>query len=122
LGQSRDTVRATRDEVEGESGMAIVQVSIVPIGTGNPSVSGYIAAMQQVLEAVEHRVKYQLTPMSTIIEGELADLLDVARRMHEMPFEQGAMRVYTSIVIDDRRDKQGTMDQKLQSVRDKLDS
>lgn len=39
--------------------------------------------------------------------------------MHEVLFDNGAMRVSTSITIDDRRDKKGTMEQKLQSVDEK---
>jgi uncharacterized protein (TIGR00106 family) len=100
--------------------MAIVQVTIVPLGTGTPSVSDYVAAVHQVLEQSGEKIKFQLTPMSTIIEGELDDLLAVVRRMHEVPFANGAMRVSTSITIDDRRDKQGTMEQKLLSVERKI--
>ncbi|TFE22672.1 MTH1187 family thiamine-binding protein [Cohnella luojiensis] len=100
--------------------MAIVQVTIVPLGTGTPSVGEYVAKVHQVLMQSEDKIKYQLTPMSTIIEGELDDLLAVVRQMHEVPFEHGAMRVSTSITIDDRRDKKGTMEQKLLSVEEKL--
>ncbi|RAV22854.1 MTH1187 family thiamine-binding protein [Paenibacillus contaminans] len=100
--------------------MAIVQVTIVPLGTGTTSVSGYVAATQQVLEEAAEAISYQLTPMSTIIEGELDDLLAVVRRMHEVPFDRGAVRVSTSITIDDRRDVKGTMEQKLRSVEQKL--
>lgn len=100
--------------------MAIVQVTIVPLGTGTTSVSGYVAATQQVLEEAVEAISYQLTPMSTIIEGELDDLLAVVRRMHEVPFDRGAVRVSTSITIDDRRDIKGTMEQKLRSVEEKL--
>jgi len=100
--------------------MAIVQVTIVPLGTGTPSVGDYVARVFQLLEQSEEKIEYQLTPMSTIIEGELDDLLTVVRRMHEIPFENGAMRVSTSITIDDRRDKKGTMEQKLRSVEEKL--
>ncbi|MEC3078904.1 thiamine-binding protein, partial [Bacillus tropicus] len=42
--------------------MAIVDVSIIPVGTGNPSVSEYVAEVQKVLEKNADRVKYQLTP------------------------------------------------------------
>jgi uncharacterized protein (TIGR00106 family) len=100
--------------------MAIVQVTIVPLGTGTPSVGEYVADVIRVLEQADERINYQLTPMSTIIEGELDDLLAVVRRLHEVPFENGAMRVSTSITIDDRRDKKGTMEQKLRSVEEKL--
>lgn len=100
--------------------MAIVQVTVVPLGTGTPSVGAYVAAVQRTLERATENIRYQLTPMSTIIEGELDDLLAVVRRLHEVPFERGAQRVSTSITIDDRRDKVGTMEQKLASVAEKL--
>jgi len=100
--------------------MAIVQVTIVPLGTGSTSVGEYVAAVHRVLEESAERIKYELTPMSTIIEGELDELLAIVRKMHEVPFENGAMRVSTTLTIDDRRDKQGTMKQKLLSVEEKL--
>lgn len=100
--------------------MAIVQVTIVPLGTASPSVGAYVAAVIDVLREAPEPIHYELTPMSTIIEGELDDLLAVVRRMHEVPFEHGAMRVSTSITIDDRRDKKGSMEQKLKSVEEKL--
>jgi uncharacterized protein (TIGR00106 family) len=100
--------------------MAIVELTIVPLGTGTPSVSHYVAEVHKVLEMASEPVKFQLTPMSTIIEGDLEDLLAIIRRMHEVPFQKGAERVSTSIRIDDRRDKTSTMESKLQSVREKL--
>jgi len=99
--------------------MAIVQLIIVPIGTETPSVSRYVAACHKVLDDYSD-LKYQLTPMSTCIEGDLDRILEAVRVMHEVPFAEGAMRVSTSIKIDDRRDKVGTMQQKLKAVQDKL--
>jgi uncharacterized protein (TIGR00106 family) len=99
--------------------MAIVEVTIAPLGTGTPSLSRYVAACHKVLEqAVD--LKYQLTPMATIIEGDLDNILEVIRRMQEVPFAAGAQRVLTTIRIDDRRDKQATMAGKIKSVTDKL--
>ncbi|MGR5996049.1 MTH1187 family thiamine-binding protein [Bacillus cereus] len=100
--------------------MAIVDVSIIPVGTGNPSVSEYVAEVQKVLEKNADRVKYQLTPMNTIIEGDLPVILEVIQQMHEVPYTKGARRVATTIRIDDRRDKVSTMEKKLNSVRSKL--
>lgn len=100
--------------------MAIAQVTIVPIGTGSTSLSDYVADLYRVLEQEAAGLRYELTSMSTIIEGELDDILRVIRHMHETPFQQGAMRVSTSITIDDRRDKKGSMQQKLDSVERKL--
>lgn len=100
--------------------MAIAQVTIVPLGTETPSVGHYVAAMHRVLDAYEGQIRYQLTPMSTVLEGELDELLAIVRRLHEVPFDQGALRVSTTVTIDDRRDKPGTMAQKLRSVEEKL--
>lgn len=100
--------------------MAIVDITIIPIGTPTTSVSEYVADIQKVLEQNKERVKYQLTPMNTIIEGELPVLFDVISQMHEVPFTKGIARVATNIRIDDRRDKASSMEKKLQSVRSKL--
>jgi uncharacterized protein (TIGR00106 family) len=100
--------------------MAIVELTIIPIGTATPSLSQYVADIQQVLEQSPESIHYQLTAMSTIIEGDLRDLLTVVHRLHEVPFTHGAQRVSTSIKIDDRRDVKGSIEQKLKSVEAKM--
>ncbi len=99
--------------------MAIIDISVVPVGTQSPSVSRYIAGAVRILKN-EPDVKYELTPMNTIIEGDLGKLLSLAQRMHESAFDAGASRVVTTIRIDDRRDKPLTMNGKKKSVIDKL--
>ncbi len=100
--------------------MAVVEISIVPLGTGTTSLSPYVAACEKVLQENSEGLKYELTAMGTIIEGDLDKILKLIRKLHEVPFENGALRVSTSIKIDDRRDKQGTIEQKIKSVEDKL--
>ncbi|WP_110114723.1 MTH1187 family thiamine-binding protein [Bacillus sp. CGMCC 1.16541] len=100
--------------------MAIVDVTIIPVGTESPSVSSYVADIHKVLKKHDDKITYELTPMSTLIEGELADLLQIVQELHEVPFEKGLKRVCTNIRIDDRRDKKHTMAGKLQAVRSKL--
>ncbi|EGQ2742945.1 MTH1187 family thiamine-binding protein, partial [Staphylococcus pseudintermedius] len=68
----------------------------------------------------EGKIDYQLTPMNTLIEGELADLFEVIQAIHELPFNKGLDRVCTNIRIDDRRDKQRKMNDKLDSVKKHL--
>lgn len=97
----------------------IVEVSIVPLGTGSPSVSPYVASCLEVLNKAEG-IRYQLTPMGTILQGPLAEVMAVIQQMHEVPFERGAQRVSTYIKIDDRRDKRQNMEDKVQSVKRKL--
>ncbi|MDR3589602.1 MAG: MTH1187 family thiamine-binding protein [Negativicutes bacterium] len=98
--------------------MAVVEVTIAPMGVG-ASISPYVAACHKVLEQATD-LKHQLTPMATIIEGDLDRILEVIRQMHEVPFGNGAQRVSTLIRIDDRRDKELTMAGKIKAVRDKL--
>ena len=98
--------------------MAIVFLTITPLGTATPSVSRYVAGVEKVLR--ESGLKSQLTAMGTIIEGDLDQILAVVRKMHEHPFTQGAVRVSTSIKIDDRRDKAATIEGKMRSVEEKL--
>jgi uncharacterized protein YqgV (UPF0045/DUF77 family) len=42
--------------------------------------------------------------------------------MHEVPFGKGALRVVTTLKIDDRRDKVLSMEGKLTSVRKRMPS
>jgi uncharacterized protein (TIGR00106 family) len=98
--------------------MAVVFVTISPLGTGTPSVSRYVAGVEKILRGTG--LVNQLTAMGTIIEGDLDEILKVVRRMHEHPFAQGAVRVSTLIKIDDRRDKEHTIAGKMRSVEEKL--
>ncbi|MNW25857.1 hypothetical protein D3C74_26130 [compost metagenome] len=99
--------------------MAIAEVTVIPIGTGTTSLSDYVADMQRVL-ATQKGISYELTSMSTIIEGSLDDVFTAIAALHEAPFQAGAGRVSTSVKIDDRRDKESSRSLKLQSVTSKL--
>jgi len=44
----------------------------------------------------------------------------IALRMHEAPFRKGALRVLTTLKIDDRRDRKGTLAGKKQAVQKEL--
>jgi len=93
----------------------IAEVSIVPIGTAGTSLSSYVAGCLAALEK-DKTVRHLLTPMGTIIEGRLDNVLRVIMKMHEVPFTAGAARVVTTIKIDDRRDRKATMERKVKSV------
>lgn len=99
--------------------MAVVEVSVVPLGTKSPSVSRYVAQALQVLEKAEG-IKYELTAMGTVIEGDLDIILPLVRKMHEITFSPEIQRVVTTIKIDERRDKDLTMEGKVTAVKAKL--
>lgn len=98
--------------------MAILEISIVPIGIKGSSLSPYVADCLRVLK--EEKVRYELSAMGTNVEGSLKDLLRIAMKMHEVPFKKGAPRVVTTLKIDDRRDKKGTLSGKKKAVQSKL--
>lgn len=100
--------------------MAIVDISVIPVGTQTTQLSSYVASIHKVLKNYEEKINYELTPMSTIIEGELPVLFEVIEAIHEVPFQNGAQRVVTNIRIDDRRDKEVKMEDKVKSVKEKL--
>ncbi len=104
--------------------MAIVAVSISPTGTGadaseGASVSRYVARALEVVRA-QQAVRYRLDPMFTTLEGDLDEILALVRRMQEAVFEAGAVRVGTVIKIDDRRDREASMESKLEAVEEHL--
>ena len=93
----------------------IAEIHIVPLGTATTSLSRYIAACINTVKQAQG-ISYQLTAMGTIIQGPLDRLLELAQKMHEVPFAMGAKRVVTTINIDDRRDKSITIDSKVTAV------
>ncbi len=98
--------------------MAILEISVVPIGTKETSLSSYVAECLQILK--KEKVRYELTAMGTNIEGDLRSLMRIAFKMHHTPFKKGALRVLTTLKIDDRRDKKGTLSGKKKAVKNKL--
>jgi uncharacterized protein (TIGR00106 family) len=99
--------------------MAVVDISVTPLGTAGTGVSAYVAGALRLVRL--SGLKHQLTPMGTIIEGEIDALFALLRQMHEVPFAQGATRVSTLIKIDDRRDSgEHTMEEKVAAVEELL--
>ena len=98
--------------------MAVVEISVVPIGVQTTSLSSYVATAVKVLK--ESGLHYEMTAMGTIISGDLNEIWAVLMRMHESCFQLNAVRVLTQIKIDDRRDKAATPEQKIRSVIEKM--
>ncbi len=66
------------------------------------------------------RIKHQIGPMFTTLEGELDEIMATIKAMQEAVFAAGALRVSTTIKIDERRDKTLTMEGKIKSLEEKL--
>ncbi len=99
--------------------MPIMEISFVPIGTSATSISGYIVSAEKALENTG--VKKQITSMGTIIEaGSVEILFNLAKKMYENVMKAGSMRTLINIKIDDRLDKEASMEGKVKSVENKL--
>ena len=97
----------------------IVDLCVVPIGVG-VSVSRYIAACTRILKAAN--LKTQLHAYGTNIEGDWQDVFTAIRECHETLHAMGAPRITTTIKAGTRIDRNQTMQAKIDSVVQKLNS
>lgn len=95
--------------------MAIMAISVTPIGTGSTSVGGFVVDALRVIE--RSGLRYELNAMHTVVEGDLAALMGLVSKIHAALFARGARRLSTVIKLDDRRDAPSTIDAKVRSVR-----
>ena len=98
---------------------AIADIAIIPLGTGL-SLSPYVAACERVLR--EAGLKTQLHANGTNVEGDWDAVMAALKRCHEVLHEMGAPRVATNMRLGTRTDKTQTMDDKIRSVKRKLDA
>jgi uncharacterized protein (TIGR00106 family) len=98
--------------------MAILAISVTPIGTGSPSVGEYVADALRVIE--RSGLSYRLNAMHTEVEGELEPLLRLIPQIHQACFARGARRISTVVKIDDRRDASSSIEGKVRSVKEKI--
>ena len=100
--------------------MIIAKITVVPVGTQTPSVSRYVAKAVDELRRLG--LKTELTAMGTIFEAEkISEILEAFEAVHESVFAQGAERVVTTLTIDERRDKEGCIRQKIRSATSHLE-
>jgi uncharacterized protein (TIGR00106 family) len=96
----------------------IVEVSVVPVGTGEASVSAYVRAAVKIIEETD--LDYQVNSMGTCLQGEWDEIFSTLKAVHDELAKMGCSRIVTTVKIDDRRDKYGTMDAKIAAIEDEL--
>lgn len=100
--------------------MAVMEISIVPIGTKDASVSEFVAELLRIVRS-EKDISFELCPMGTVVEAQSAAVLfALAQKLHEYALAGDVKRIVTSIKIDDRKDKKLSMKGKIASVQNKL--
>ncbi|MGG0474922.1 MTH1187 family thiamine-binding protein (plasmid) [Priestia aryabhattai] len=99
--------------------MPLLEISIIPVGTDSTSFSSEVINAVRKLKGKE--LHYDVTPTSTIIEGDLEQLWQVAKEIHQEAISSGPNRVITNISIDHRKDKKTDMNHQIDAVENALD-
>lgn len=96
--------------------VATAELTVISLGRAETSASAYVAEIQRRL-AAQDRVRYEMHAMGTNLESPVADILALVGELHAVPFELGIPRVYSVLKLDERRDKEASLDSKVDSVR-----
>ena len=96
----------------------LVDICVVPMGVG-VSVSKYVVACQRIFEA--SGLSHEMHAYGTNVEGEWDEIMAALKRCHEKLHELGAPRVATNLRLGTRIDRAQTMDDKVRSVKEKLE-
>jgi len=101
--------------------MITAKISIVPVGTGSgTSMSKEIALAFDAISGIKD-LKATLTPLGTQIQSNnMVDILNAINIAHEAVKSSGTQRIISIVHIDERLDKEQNLDQKVDSVMDKL--
>ena len=95
----------------------IAEISVIPIGEGI-DLAGYVARIVKIID--ESGLDYKLNAMGTVVEGDSDRIFDLITKCHNKMLET-AQRVYTTVKIDERKDKNIKMiEHKVQAVEKEL--
>ncbi len=81
------------------------------------SLSDYVSKMVDMVD--KSGLEYKLTPMGTVVEGDVDEVMDLIKRCHK-EMRQHSDRVETKIIIDDRKGAKNRLTGKIKSVEEKL--
>ncbi len=96
-----------------------VDLCIVPLGIGI-SLSPYLAACQKIIQ--KNGLDHELGPNGTAIEGDWNDVFNCIRDCHNEIHQLGVERIYTTVKINTRTDKDQSFRQKVSSVLNHLEN
>jgi uncharacterized protein (TIGR00106 family) len=99
--------------------MPLLEISITPVGTDSTSFSSDVTNAVRKIE--EKELKYQVTPTSTVVEGDIEQLWGVAQEIHQEAISNGPERIITNISIDHRKDKQMEMNHQIDTIEKSLE-
>jgi uncharacterized protein (TIGR00106 family) len=96
----------------------IAEIALFPVGTSSASISQMLADSVKIID--KWGLKYEVTSTGTNVEGDLDTIFSAVKEMEQVPFNEGADRVVLLVRLDDRRDKNITLDYEEESLKKKL--
>ena len=94
--------------------MILAQLAVYPIGEG-VSMSRFVRKGIRIIE--ESGYTYQVGGMSTGIEvPDMQSLFDLVNKIRQAQLDEGARRVIIELKVDERLDKDATLQSKIASV------
>lgn len=97
--------------------MVLVEFAMFPTDKG-ASVSQYVSQIIDIID--KSGIEYQLTPMSTIVEGEWDDVMALISKCFKH-LEPLADRIYSTIKVDYRKTSDMRMKAKVNKIQAILD-
>jgi uncharacterized protein (TIGR00106 family) len=95
--------------------MILAQLSVYPIGEGT-SLSRFVRRGVKVIK--DSGFRYEIGGLSTAVEvPDLDSLFLLVKKVHRAHLEEGAKRIAIDLKVDDRRDKDATLESKRNSVK-----
>lgn len=94
----------------------VVDIAVEPIGTSSTSISRYVRKVIEVLQSEGLKV-YPAPSMTSFELDDLTRLGFILKRINDELEKEGVKRTVTILKIDDRRDKETSIDHKLEVVR-----
>lgn len=94
--------------------MVIADIAVMPLRPYGSEDEMY-KVVDACIELIENSgLKYEIGANSTTVEGDLDDVFELGKKVHQLPFELGCERVITIFRVDQ---KQGgiTIDEKLKN-------
>lgn len=92
--------------------MVLLEFSMSPTDKGE-SLSSYVAKILNYID--ESGVKYKLTPMGTILEGEWDDVISVVTGCFKL-MQQDSRRISVNLKVDYRAGEESRLESKIQKV------
>jgi uncharacterized protein (TIGR00106 family) len=94
--------------------MLVAELTIIPMAGSH--MRHYVDAAVEVIRA--SGLTYEVDALGTTLQGELDDVLRVAREAHQAVLAAGAGRVFTELRLDERVHDAVTMQHEIMSYRE----